>query len=78
MTKTTIRESDLHPCEDDDGKQYVVIERQHYSISEPLNGPPEEKPTVKEYRLATGGAVKWLSNETFQIVANDKIIRKSD
>ncbi len=51
MPKKVIRETNRFKCEDETGSRYVVVELQHYSIWEPLSGPREEKPTVKEYRL---------------------------
>jgi hypothetical protein len=54
MAKKIIREMDRFDCEDDRGCEYIVVELQHYSIWEPLSGPRQEKPTVKEYRLLDG------------------------
>ena len=71
-----MREIDRHDCEDDDGKEYVVIEYQHYRMWRPLNGPPQETPTVREFLLVDGRDVNQVDDNTFQIVLTDKIIRK--
>lgn len=76
MTRTTIRAIDRHDCEDDEGREYVVIEYRHFSIREPLNGPRQEVPGVREYRLSDGSDVNWIDDNTFQILANDRIIRR--
>jgi hypothetical protein len=76
MAKKVIRETDRFDCEDDRGGEYVVVELQHYSIWEPLSGPRQEKPTVKEYRLLDGRDVEIVGEGTFRIIATDKVIRK--
>jgi hypothetical protein len=76
MTQRIVREIDRYDCEDDDSNDYVVIVLQHYVVWQPLSGEREEKPTTKELRLSDGRHVNWLDDETFQIVENDKILRK--
>ena len=76
MPRRTVREIDRFYCEDDDGNEYVVIEYQHYAISETLNRAPQEVPTTKECRLRDGKHVNVLGGDLFEIVETDVKIRK--
>jgi hypothetical protein len=66
------KESNRYRCRDDNGNGYVVIEYQNYRIFNPVSGPRQEVPTTKELLLSTGEPVKYIDDQTFEVVSSDK------
>lgn len=70
------KEIGRHACRGDSGSQYEVVLYQNYRRFQPLSGPAQDVPTIKEAFLSDGRAVNVTDDDTFQIVVSDEIIRK--
>lgn len=77
MTKRIVREIERIDCEDEDGNEYVAVVYQDFLISEAMGRAPQELPGLKELRLSDGSHLNWIDDNTFQIVANDKVLKRT-
>lgn len=62
-------------CIGDDGKNYVVIERQDIRIYKAYSGNQKTKGII-DYTTKNGTDLNKLDDNTFKIVDNDIVLRK--
>jgi hypothetical protein len=70
------RQTDRIIAVDDDGDEYVIIEYTTFIEFRPISGPATWTKGTKELRLDTGQHVNWIDDDTFQIVSNDRVLRR--
>ncbi|AZO47114.1 MAG: hypothetical protein EOS54_04530 [Mesorhizobium sp.] len=70
------KEIERHLCRGDSGREYEVVFYQNYRRFQPLSGPAQDVPTMKEAFLSDGRAVNVIDDNTFRIVISDELIRK--
>lgn len=64
-------------CHDEAGSLYEVEEWQEFIDAGHMRDPDAVIPGMKELRLADGGRVNVVDQDTFQIVASGKILRRA-
>lgn len=60
----------------ENGDTFVVVRWRHLVGHRPLRGPTTRHGGAEELRLDDGRAVNWLTEDRFQILDTDQVIRK--
>ena len=76
MPNYQFRDTARFECEDDDGRRYVVIQREQWMFWQTADGKRHQDRIGTTYRLADGREVDRRGEDEFEIVATEVLIRK--